>query len=250
LSQSTSTSSLHSYSVLPDNKSALERAIELALAEQLYQHASPFPGLLNAETTTNKLLPFLAHDAQVPIWDDDAPDELKRRLARDAWIVRRLAGTKKGIKTALESLGFKGEITPWYEQSAEPYSLEIITAWEHGNNPVNVANAKKLLSYIDEAKSERDTVTLSLAYGVEQNMGLAGAIAPAVNFKSSSHEARLWELETKTELALCGAAQVGTSINNLEIQAELSITNTSAALYLAAGAYVYSIGSVEATAIL
>lgn len=225
MSQSKLASALKTYSVLPDNYSPLERALELSLNQQLANIEHPYPNLLDAFSSSMDVVPAIAAERLVPIWDVSDSDEVKRNLAGNAWQIRRLSGTPAGLKLALDSFEFQSEITPWYEQSpqADPYHLDVV-AWEKGNKPVDVANAKKLISYIDDTKSERDVVTLSLAFSVSADFGVAGGIPSGVSVTGTHAKAQLPPmLSTCASLTLVGAAAVGVSINPLRLVCNVSV---------------------------
>lgn len=220
MSQSKLASALKIYSILPDNHSPLERALELSLNQQLANIEHPYPKLLDAWNTSMDVVPAVAAERLVPIWDMNDSDEVKRNLAGNAWQIRRLSGTPAGLKLALDSFAFQSEITPWHKQipQADPYHLDVV-AWEKGNKPVNVANAKKLISYIDDTKSERDVITLSLMFGVETSFGAAGGIPPAVSVLKMQGEAALWPMPEVTAcFSLAGAVRAGISVRPMNLE--------------------------------
>jgi len=180
LSQSKLASALKTYSVLPDNYSPLERALELSLNQQLANIEHPYPNLLDAFSSSMDVVPAIAAERLVPIWDVNDSDEVKRNLAGNAWQVRKLSGTREGLKLALDSLGFIGEIKPWYQTNSEPYSFEVL-AWAKGNAEVNPENLTKLLAYIDDIKSERDNYQIALTFGLESSSCFSGALERSVN---------------------------------------------------------------------
>ncbi|WP_330149509.1 phage tail protein I [Shewanella xiamenensis] len=254
MSQSTLPSALKTYSVLPDNRSALERGLELALSEELYAVPQPYPQLLDARYTQPNMLPYLAAERQLPVWDSADPEYIKRNLTGNAWQVRRLSGTRAGLKMALESLDFLSEITPWYQQvpQAAPYNLAVL-AWEKGNKPVNVANVHRLLAYINDSKSERDVIELSLMFGVETQLGLAGAIAPATNVTESNCTAGLWPMPNATvSLAIGGGALPGINIKPLSLLAITPVVSGYAQLGITtvAGHYSITVSAVNANAVI
>lgn len=225
MSQSKLPSALKTYSVLPDNQSGLERALEISLSAQVYGIDNPYPQLLDARNTSNAVVPYLAAERQLPVWDVSDADHVKRSLAGNAWQVRRLSGTRAGLKLALDSFDFMSELKAWHQQDpvGEPYSLEII-AWEKGNKPINVDNVHKLIAYIDDTKSERDNIELSLVFGVETSIGMAGAIAPAINSKRTDSGASIWPMpDAVFNCAIAGAASAGTSINQVNAKAVVSV---------------------------
>ncbi len=181
------------YSVLPDNHSNLERALELSFLQALYSVDHPYPALLNAQSTSIEILPYLATEKQVKIWRDDDSEQVKRDLTETSWKVKRLSGTKAGIRCVLTALNFESEIVPWHQQvpQNEPYHLSVL-AWAKDSESLNVANIEKLYAHIEEVKSERDTVELSLTYGVETAFALAGATSHAVTIKQHQIQAALW----------------------------------------------------------
>lgn len=254
MSQSTLPSTLKAYSVLPDNRSPLERALELALSKALFSIDHPYPELLDAQKTPKESIATLASEKQVPIWDTDDTEKVKRNLAGNSWKVRQLSGTKAGISLALKSFEFLSEIKPWYQQSPmrEPYSLDII-AWEKGNKPVNVANAKKLMAYIEDTKSERDNIELSLMFGVETTLGLTGARAPSTNVKEAEASGDLWPMpKASMSLSVSAAIPPAVTVQPLNLLAVVPVIKGYGRLSLAAVAdhYSFTISQVNAKAIL
>lgn len=221
MSQSTLPSSLKTYSVLPDNRSALERALELSLSQQLYSVPHYYPQLLDARHTPIDVVPHIAAERQLPVWDITDPENVKRKLVGNAWQVRRLSGTRTGLKMALESFDFQSEITPWHKQTpqGEPYSLEVV-AWEKNNKPMDVANVQKLMKYIDETQSLRDQADLFLSYGVEFKFGIVGAAPVPVAIRNTEVEAELWPLpDARFGFGISGGITRGINVCSLSCRA-------------------------------
>ncbi|ASA54678.1 phage tail protein I [Vibrio gazogenes] len=216
---------LKTYSVLSDNRSPLERSMELSFSQQIYGIGNPYPHLLDAQKTAFEIVPYIASEFQLPVWDTSDTEPVKRNLAGHAWQVRKMSGTRAGLKLALESFDFQSQIKPWYQQQpqGQPYSLEIV-AWEKGNKPVNVANVKKLLAYIEDTKSERDQIELSLMFGIGTSMGIAGAQAPTTNVKETTSQASLWSMpDAKMSFAMTGAVPPAVSISPIDAEATIPI---------------------------
>ncbi|NRD72691.1 phage tail protein I [Shewanella sp. VB17] len=254
MSQSTLPSALKTYSVLPDNRSALERALELSLTQQMYAVDHPYPQLLDAWHTSIDVVPYLAAERQLPVWDTADSEHVKRSLAGNAWQIRQLSGTRAGLNMALESFDFLSEIKPWYQQTpqGQPYSLEVI-AWEKGNKPVNVANVKKLQAYIADTQSERDKIELSLMFGVETSLRLTGSGAPSTNIKNTHGEAGLWPMPSaKVFLSVAAAVPPAINIHPLNLQAAVPIITGYGQVGMTAVAAHYSVtaSSVSAIAVL
>jgi phage tail P2-like protein len=168
--------SLKVHSVLPDNRSSLERALELALSQQLYQVEHLYPQLLDAQKAPLSVVPYLALDKQVSEWSSEDSEQEKRTTADHQWRVFRLSGTMAGIRLALEGLNGETEIQRWHEYGGEPYHMRI-RVWV--TSAPDAGMVARVSSRIDEAKSERDVY--SLGVGVKQRglLHVAGAVQMA-----------------------------------------------------------------------
>jgi len=167
-------SELKNGSVLPDNRSLFERGLEIAFTQLLYEINNPYPQLLNPRQTNQSTLPYLAQDKGVTEWDANAPESEQRQTVANAWHVRRLAGTKKGLTLAMDSLEYDAEVTPWYQMLPRglPYHFEIV-AWKRKNAPINKDVVHRMHTNIENSKSERDTYELILALGIETGLSVS-----------------------------------------------------------------------------
>lgn len=192
MSQSTSESKPSSYSLLTDNASPLERALEHTLSKHLDQVTPPFPQLRNAKQTPESALSHLAADRMVTYWQEDDSLETKRAQVASAQSERRQSGTKEGIRIALGAIGYKCEIKSRYENpQLPPYMLEVI-AWKVDSSPVSGEIITRVLTRLEEIKSTRDTVELALALNAYFSARVAMARAPSVSLLYSKAKADLW----------------------------------------------------------
>lgn len=163
MTQSKLPSGLKTYSVLPDNRSPLERALELALSDALYSIDNPYPTLLDAQKTTPDVIAPLGIDHQVLVWDSEDSELVKRDRVDYAWRNRQLSGTRAGFTKALEQMGFGSTITPWYKLNPNetPYYFLI---WVYCSDRVLTPDINvRLDNLLHEMKSERDVYDLNLA---------------------------------------------------------------------------------------
>lgn len=163
-------------SVLPDNSSPFERGLERGFNTLLYDLNNPFPGLLNPQDSPIHMLSYLAQDRGVMEWDATAPESEHRQTVTNALRTHQLAGTKRGIELALDSLEYDAEIKPWYQMTprGDPYTFNVI-AWKRDNAPVNQDVVSRMLDNINAAKAERDVFELSLALGLETSFSICAA---------------------------------------------------------------------------
>ncbi|WP_164518230.1 phage tail protein I [Pseudoalteromonas rubra] len=180
-------SQLRVYSTLGDNHSALERALEVSLSLQTFKGDSLYPGLLNANSTPEHALAYLAAERQLPFWETGDSDGVKRSLTSNAWQLRRTAGTRAGIKLALDSFDYVGEVTPWHKMKprGEPYSFSVV-AWKKRNQAVEPNAVHQLVANLAHFTSERDTYDLVLAHGLESGFRVSGASQPGLSYQDKS----------------------------------------------------------------
>ncbi|MCP5019722.1 MAG: phage tail protein I [Ketobacter sp.] len=239
------------YSLLPDNRSSLERGLEEAFSDLLYEVPSPYPILLDAMKTPAHMLPYLAQERSVPEWNSEDPEHIKRQMVDKAWEVRRLSGTRAGIKLVLQTLDYDSQVTPWFkmDEQAVPYTLEVL-AWEKGNKPVDVDKAKRLIAHLNETKSCRDTIELGLVFGVETQLGMSGASAPPTNVKETDGKAELWPMpEANVSLAVVGAIPNAINVVPLSLVATVVPYQVLGESAVTGGGYSLSVSPITARAI-
>lgn len=75
------------------------------------------------------LLPYLARAFSVDRWDRNWPEETKRQVIRDAWLIHRHKGTISALRRAIEPLGYLIRVSEWWEFGGEPgtFTVEVGT---------------------------------------------------------------------------------------------------------------------------
>lgn len=146
-------------SLLPVNSSLLERGLVSAFEKLLYESPNPYPNLLNAEKTPERLLPYLAHDRGVREWQSDALEIEKRDTAQAAWMIRRKAGTIAAIEEAVSTLGYQVSCVPWYESKQAPYHLDLMIFLDDKELPAEVE--QRITDRLKDAISLRDQYTIN-----------------------------------------------------------------------------------------
>lgn len=75
------------------------------------------------------LLPYLAQAFSVDRWDRNWPEETKRQVIRDAWLIHRHKGTISALRRAIEPLGYLIRVSEWWEFGGEPgtFTVEVGT---------------------------------------------------------------------------------------------------------------------------
>ena len=147
-------------SLLPDNRTSLEVALEKTLRETIANKPSHFPSLWRADEVSVDLLPWLAEAKGVDEWDGAADEAEQRATIDNAWPQQREAGMRVAIRRAIEPLGFDLELKPWYATGGNPYTLTAV-CWSHAR-PFTDELSARLVSRVSRAVSERDELTVKV----------------------------------------------------------------------------------------
>lgn len=99
-------------SLLPNNSTLLERALEAATAEDT---PVPLRTLYNPDTCPVRLLPLLAWTWSVDRWDERWTEAVKRAVIRSAFYVHSHKGTIGALRRVVEPLGYLIEVVEWWQ---------------------------------------------------------------------------------------------------------------------------------------
>lgn len=147
-------------SLLPDNRTALELALEQTLREAIAAKGSVFPLLWRPAEIPAPLLPWLGEAMGVSEWDASAPEAEQRATLANFWPSQRLAGTGVAIKKAIEPLGLGATAVAGYEIGGSAYSLHV--ELEQTTSTLDPALLDRVAKRIEAAKSERDTYQIDV----------------------------------------------------------------------------------------
>lgn len=95
-------------SLLPENATAHERALEMAIGSRISNIPVPVKSIWDPDTCPLPMLPFLAWSFGVDEWSDAWSEATKRATVRDAIQVQRRKGTVWAVKRVLENAGYPG----------------------------------------------------------------------------------------------------------------------------------------------
>lgn len=162
--------------VLPPNSSLLEAGLDLAFDKLLERIAPPFPELMNAAETPAEFLPYLAADRGVSEWSASASEAEKRETVASAWELKRLAGTRRALALAVESLGMLPDVLAWHgvEPKGAPYTLRI-TARAQG--VIDEEASYRLGVRLGAAKAERDVLSVRIVSEVQGRLYYGAAVS-------------------------------------------------------------------------
>lgn len=205
-------------SILPANASLLERGLDHACDRLLARVAPPFPDLMNPMAAPAEILPYLAADRGVTDWDPEAAEGERRLTAALAWAIRRQAGTRRALVYAVESMQLSAKVVSWYERTpaGDPYSFSVEATvdrpWLPGDWP-------RLWRRLNEAKSERDQMEVSLVHETSGSLAVAAAADTPVTVADLSLIGELYELDLRGSLQASGTGRE-IIINEYELEGQ------------------------------
>lgn len=251
MSQSTSTSSTSNYTLLTENASPLERALEKVFTKAIDGVAPPLPSIRLGSVTPEHLIPHLAYERQVSYWHEGMSGQNYRDITSFALKEKRLSGTRDGIELALHSIGYGCEIKGKSEDiSILPYSLDVI-AWKYDNSPVDKNKIHNLIERLADIKSLRDTISVSLAHSVTTSLHVAAASPALTSVTTTTADAQLWDTpEGRAGIGVGGSSATAASITSTEADAVLTFPRINASVHvgLASPDLNVSITEIYATA--
>ncbi|MCV6588214.1 MAG: phage tail protein I [Marinobacterium sp.] len=146
-------------SLLPDNRTTLEKALEQTLSDHLLALDCPYPQLWDSYSVPEHMLPYLAHAKGVTDWGGEINTDAKRHTVANIWPVQRLAGTAKGVADAVAGLGLTAEFIPGYTWDGPAYSFRVDLIGGLRGVPV-----ERVAQKIEVSKAERDGFSVRLVY--------------------------------------------------------------------------------------
>lgn len=155
-------------SAQPESRTIIEEALEYAWDQVLAQQVNPYPELKNPELTPDEFVVLLAAERGVADWQPNDSKVQQRQTTVDAFSIHSKAGTRYGLKGALEALGFTSSVT----RGELPYSITV--EGRLGDQPLTAETSKRINARVTTYKSERDTAktTLSRLHSAKKYRGL------------------------------------------------------------------------------
>lgn len=182
--------------LLPPNAQKVEYDLE-QLSARLQGMADPVQGLWDAAICPEHLLPYLAWAFSVEVWEASWPESYRRQVLVDAVQVHRRKGTVGSVRRALGGIGFRTDITEWFEHGGAPHTFQIdaygedVFAAGFGINPalfqlitMVLINVKPERSHFDLRIGETFDATTTAKPGMRQRVRHNAALTP----QPRSHE--------------------------------------------------------------
>ncbi|MFJ4346881.1 phage tail protein I [Pseudomonas sp. NPDC089401] len=137
------------HSLLPLNRTPLERAIEVAADEDLKVSLRQ---LYNPDTCPAHLLYQLAWAWSVDRWDPSWSEEVRRSVIRSAFFVHAYKGTLGALRRVVEPFGYLIEVNEWWQ--VEPLGVPGTFSLKVGVSESGISEEtyEELVRLIDDAR--------------------------------------------------------------------------------------------------
>ena len=160
-------------SLLPPNATALEQALEKAVAQ-----AGDVPVNIrdywNADTVPENLMPWLGWEWSVDNWNPEWNETARRNVLRDAFRYHRHKGTRRSVEDAINSLGRNISMKEWWEYttSGPVHTFDAVMDTHSGSSSGILQT--HLIAAIDNAKPVRSHYTLKVATRAGGSLNIYG----------------------------------------------------------------------------
>lgn len=175
-------------SVQPENRTYLEEALEFAWQNLIDNLNVPYPKLKQPLETPPAFLDLLAQERGVLDYQPGDTQKQQRRTTQQAFYIHEHAGTRRGLKNAVNALEFDCIVT----KGNKPYTVAVSA--EIAKDPLTAARQQRLELRVAAYQSERDRVgveivrgsTSSLRVGVLSEVGIVNDCVPYTSTRSES----------------------------------------------------------------
>ncbi|WP_243032916.1 phage tail protein [Vibrio cincinnatiensis] len=217
-------------SVQPDNRTLIEESLEYAWDRILKQSTSPYPDLKNPMLTPDEFVVLLASERGVADWQPDDTIDQQRKTTDKAFPIHSKAGTRTGLKTAVQALGYDAQVTSGHKLAEKiPYHVEIL-AWKEPSDLVDDGKIARLISRINTYKSERDSIEVAMTFAAFSSLEIRAASPACIGITNTVAKAAPWE-QPKMYGSICAVSGMySVSISTINAIAAISYPQLQADL--------------------
>ena len=167
-------------SILPPNRTALELATDLLLADRLDGVGTPLRDLWSAQDCPADLLPWLAWALSIDQWDPAWPERTRRARVAQAIAVQRRKGTRDSVRRVIAAFGGNFTLREWWQNSPPgvPHTFAVTLSLPADSDAPTAALIDAVVAEIDAAKPLRSHFTFTLAQRAQGGIGLRAVLRP------------------------------------------------------------------------
>ncbi len=162
-------------SLLPNNSTPLERAVEGADAEST---AITLRTLYNPDTCPAHMLYQLAWAWSVDRWDDGWSESVKRSVIKSSFYIHKHKGTIGALRRVVEPFGYLIEVVEWWNMTpvgvAGTFALKVGVS----NSGISDDTYRELSALLDDARPvSRHMIGLEISLETKGRMYLGGSFS-------------------------------------------------------------------------
>lgn len=167
-------------SILPPNRTALELATDLLLADRLDGVGTPLRALWSAQDCPADLLPWLAWALSIDQWDPAWPERTRRARIAEAIAVQRRKGTLDSVRRVIAAFGGNIAVREWWQTSPRgtPHTFAVTLSLPADGAAPTAALIDAVVAEISATKPLRSHFTFTLAQRAQGGIGLRAALRP------------------------------------------------------------------------
>lgn len=168
-------------SILPPNRTALELATDLLVAERTSGIGTPLRTLWSPQDCPAELLPWLAWALSIDQWDPAWSEATRRTRIAQAIPVQRRKGAIDSVRRVIAAFGGNIALREWWQASplGTPHTFSVIVSLPSdglGAPPATLVDA--VIGEITATKPLRSHFTFTLAQQAQGAVGLRAVSRP------------------------------------------------------------------------
>lgn len=176
--------------ILKPNATDHDRALEQAIRKG-QPDLTPIAKLMNPDTCPAHLLGWLAWAFSVDVWEATWSEATKREVIKRSITIHRIKGTAGAVRRALGTIGFRTDISEWFEHGGDPHTFRIdafgddifaagfqIDAELLEMVTTLIENVKPVRAHFALRIGESFNVTTTAKVGLRQRRRHGGALSP------------------------------------------------------------------------
>ncbi|EEC8144637.1 TPA: phage tail protein I [Escherichia coli] len=131
--------------------------------------------LWDPEACPVELLPYLAWALSVERWDKNWPEETKRKVIRESWLIHRHKGTFSSLRRIVEPLGYIISMSEWWETGDPPGTFRLnVGVFEGGLTEEMYFEIERLIA--DARPVSRHLVGLNIVQDISGKVYTGGMV--------------------------------------------------------------------------
>ncbi len=155
--------------LLPPNSLKLQKDLEIIFAKRMAILGSQNKDITNPEKCPAHVLPWLAWEMSVDVWNENWAEEIRREVIKASLHVHKRKGTIGALKSVLKTFNFESaRIEEWFEYGGNPYTFRVlIENTTEGFKYEDFFDVSKIIKITKNVRSHLEQLKFSLVQKTE-----------------------------------------------------------------------------------